>query len=146
MINIRSSFFYAVLTVIMAMFLFITTGCQGCVEKRVKVTENEADIQFDTIAHSFGRIPQGEIREFDFIFYNIGRKPLIIQEVSPTCGCIKENHSVRPIMPGRGGKITAIYDDIFASPGHFHKAIGVASNAKSGYITLIVEGEVVEKN
>lgn len=129
-----------------ALFLLTTaTGCEGCVEKKVPVTETEAEIQFDTIAHDFGLIPQGEKREYDFVFHNIGSKPLIIQQVNPTCGCISEHHSVRPVMPGRSGKVTAIYDDAHAHPGHFHKGLGIHSNGKTGFIMLTVDGEVVEK-
>ena len=143
---IRSCKFINVLLAVVAIaILFVTSGCQGCMEEKVKVTENDAAIRFDTLMHDFGNIPRGEKREFDFIFHNIGNKPLVIHEVNPTCGCIKEHHTTRAVMPGRSGKITAVYNDIYALPGHFHKALGVSSNNKSGYITLIVEGNIVEK-
>ena len=44
-------------------------------------------------------------------------------------------------MPGCSGVITAIYDEPYASPSHFHKAIGIHSNAKTAYVQLIVDGE-----
>ena len=118
------------------------SSCQGCVEKKVAVTESEAEIKFDTIAHDFGDIPMGEKREYDFVFHNIGNKPLVIQDVNTTCGCIKEFHTVRPVMPGRSGKITAIYEEKYPAPGHFHKGVGVHSNGKTGFIMLKVSGEV----
>ena len=118
------------------------SGCQGCIESKVAVTESEAEIRFDTIAHDFGDIPMGERREYEFVFHNIGSKPLVIQKVTPTCGCIKETHTVRPVMPGCSGRITAVYEEKYPVPGHFHKGLGVHSNGKTRFVRLKVSGEI----
>jgi hypothetical protein len=117
----------------------IFTACKQ--EKKVPVRESEAEIEFEVTQHDFGKFPNNETREFDFVFHNVGATPLVIQNVVPTCGCIKERHPEKPIMPGCSGVITAIYDEPYASPSHFHKAIGIHSNAKTAYVQLIVDGE-----
>lgn len=138
----RRLFIYTLSFAVIVIAYTSLTGCQGCVEEKVAVTESEAEIRFDTIAHDFGDIPMGEKREYEFVFHNIGNKPLVIQEVNTTCGCIREHHTVRPVMPGRSGSITAIYDEKYPAPGHFHKGVGVHSNGKTGFIMLKVSGEV----
>ena len=141
----RRLFIYTLSFAVIVIAYTSLTGCQGCVEEKVAVTESEAEIRFDTIAHDFGDIPMGEKREYEFVFHNIGNKPLVIQDVNTTCGCIKEFHTVRPVMPGRSGKITAIYEEKYPAPGHFHKGVGVHSNGKTGFIMLKVSGEVKPK-
>lgn len=138
----RRLFIYTLSFAVIVIAYTSLTGCQGCVEEKVAVTESEAEIRFDTIAHDFGDIPMGEKREYEFVFHNIGNQPLVIQDVNTTCGCIKEFHTVRPVMPGRSGSITAIYDEKYPAPGHFHKGVGVHSNGKTGFIMLKVSGEV----
>jgi len=121
------------------LFIFFLSACKQ--EKKVAVRENEAEIEFEVTYHDFGKFPKNEIREYNFVFYNVGATPLVIQDVIPTCGCIKERHPEEPIMPGCSGTITAIYNEPSISPSHFHKAIGVHSNAKTAYVQLIVDGE-----
>ena len=112
----------------------------------MSVRESEAEIEFEVRQHDFGKFPKNETREFDFVFHNVGATPLVIQNVIPTCGCIKERHPEKPIMPGCSGVITAIYDEPYASPSHFHKAIGIHSNAKTAYVQLIVDGETTSED
>ena len=115
------------------LFIFFLSACKQ--EKKVAVRrETEAEIEFEVTYHDFGKFPKNEIREYNFVFYNVGAMSLVIQDVIPTCGCIKERHPKEPIMPGCSGTITAIYNEPSISPSHFHKAIGVHSNAKTAYV------------
>jgi len=44
-----------------------------------EITENLPKIEFKTKVHDFGEIPYNSKAEYDFVFKNIGKGPLIIK-------------------------------------------------------------------
>lgn len=77
-----------------------------------------------------------------FTFQNKGDKPLLIQEVHPSCGCTEASWPQNPIPAGAEGVITAIYDARMM--GTFYKELAVYTNASSDPIYLSFQGRVVE--
>ena len=74
----------------------------------------EAVISFDKMEHNFGNVLQGEVVSYSFHFTNTGGAPLLISNVSTSCGCTVGDFSREPIMPGKDGYVKATYD----SKGH----------------------------
>jgi hypothetical protein len=80
-----------------------------------------ADIQFEKMDHSFGRIKEEDGPAiYEFKFTNIGKVPLIIQGVNASCGCTTPEWSREPILPAKTGFIKVSYNPE-QRPGAFRK-------------------------
>lgn len=105
-------------------------------------TEKEPVITFDSPEFNFGKIKAGEKVENVFKFKNTGGAPLIITDVTVTCGCTAAEKPEAPIMPGAEGKIKIVFDSKSKS-GTQNRTITVNSNAKNKVNYLKLIGEVV---
>lgn len=76
----------------------------------------------------YGTIAQNADGKREFVFTNNGNKPLIITNVTASCGCTVPSYPKEPIAPGAKGTIGVKYDT--ARVGAFTKTITVASNAE----------------
>lgn len=107
-------------------------------------TDNAADIMFEVENHDFGTIQEGTQATKEFKFTNTGKEPLVLSNVQASCGCTTPKWTSEPIMPGKTGTITAVYNST-GRPGQFTKSITVTSNAKSGVKVLTIKGVVEAK-
>ena len=103
--------------------------------------ENKAEFKFVEEKHDFGKIPQGTPVSVEFQFKNIGKEPLILSAVQPTCGCTIADYTKTPVLPGADGKIKITYNAAFVAP--FNKTIVVTSNAKTPTKYIVITGEVI---
>jgi hypothetical protein len=103
----------------------------------------KAEFKFNEEKHDFGKISQGTPVTTVFEFTNIGKEPLILTNVQPTCGCTIADYTKTPVKSGDKGLIKITYNAAFAAP--FTKTIVVTSNAKTPVKNLIIVGEVVAK-
>jgi hypothetical protein len=101
---------------------------------------------FKSIDHQFGDVPEagGEIRH-TFEFTNKGDAPVIIYGVSASCGCTATEWSKEPILPGKKGTITAIFQPL-GRPYSFSKTITVRTNSQPATVVLTIRGFVIPKN
>lgn len=97
-------------------------------------------IHFTSTYYSFGTIPKNQVRKVAFPFHNTGSKPVIIQNVDVSCGCISAKYTKRPIKPGKKGYIIVYFNPTQTSVGHFKKTIDVWSNASNSMVRLFIEG------
>lgn len=58
-----------------------------------------------------------------FTFTNTSNEDLVIETVTPGCGCTKSDYTKEPIKPGKTGTITATYNA--AAVGNFTKKVYV---------------------
>lgn len=101
------------------------------------------EITFDTTEVSTGRILQGEVRNFTYNFKNTGKAPLIIGDVSASCGCtVPRSYPRGKIMPGEGGSIEVEYDSQ-NKWGEQVSIISLATNTIPNRIELILRADVV---
>ncbi len=103
----------------------------------------KAEFKFNEEKHDFGKIPQGTPVTTVFEFTNVGKEPLIITDVRPTCGCTIADFTKTPVKAGDKGIIKITYNAAFVAP--FTKTIVVTSNASTPVKNLIIVGEVVAK-
>ena len=75
-----------------------------------------------------------------FTVKNDGDKPLVISNVTTSCGCTVADWTKEPIAPGATGVITSVFDA--KALGRFNKSVGVYCNASNRPIYLAVRGEV----
>lgn len=95
---------------------------------------------FDKEAHAFGTILWKNPATAVFTITNTGDKPLVISNVTTSCGCTDAEWTKSPIAPGESGSITSTFDA--KALGRFRKSIGVYCNAAVRPIYLSLSGEV----
>lgn len=99
------------------------------------------EFKFVEETHDFGKIPQNKPVTVEMKFKNVGKQPLIISAVEPTCGCTVAKYTQTPIKKGQQGSIILTYNA--ASIGQFNKATTIKSNAKTPVKIIFIKGEVV---
>lgn len=102
-------------------------------------------IVFDSLEFNFGKVAIGEKVVHSYQFKNEGNAPLIIGQVTPSCGCTTlKDWPQQPIAPGDEGKITVEFNSS-GFPGQIEKSILVATNATPNQYYLKLKGEVMGK-
>ncbi len=99
-----------------------------------------AEIQFDQLIVNFGTLKVGDEKKVTVTYTNIGKKPLILDDVISSCDCTTVSWSKEPILPGKTGTITATYKA--KDVGLISKRITVLSNANTDRVILQLKGEV----
>jgi hypothetical protein len=86
-----------------------------------------AGMVFETETIDYGTIEHNANGDREFVFTNIGNKPLIISNAQGSCGCTVPTTPKEPIAPGAKGIIGVKYatDRV----GAFTKSVTVTSNA-----------------
>ena len=102
-------------------------------------------ISFEETQYAFGKIKEqdGKVTH-RFEFVNTGGSPLIIHNVTATCGCTASDWTRQPVAPGESGYVDATYNPA-GRPGAFRKYVTVISNSNPGSIRLSFSGEVIPK-
>ena len=95
---------------------------------------------FDKMTHEFGVVLWKHPATATFQIKNDGDKPLVISNVTTSCGCTVADWTKEPIAPGATGVVTSTFDA--KALGHFYKDIGVYCNAFARPIYLMLRGEV----
>jgi len=107
--------------------------------------QNRSKIQLSETEHNFGRFSESAGRQtYDFVFTNVGTDPLVIHNISVSCGCTTPEWTRTPIPPGGRGKITAIYDPQ-NKPGPFNQPLTVHTNSNPSTVVLTIRGEVTPR-
>ncbi len=73
-------------------------------------TSNVAKIQFNETSFDFGSVEEGKVVEHIFLFKNVGKVPLLINDARSTCGCTVPTYPKEAILPGAMGKIEVKFD------------------------------------
>ena len=95
---------------------------------------------FDKKVHEFGVVLWKHPATATFTIKNDGDKPLVISNVTTSCGCTVADWTKTPIAPGATGTVSSTFDA--KALGHFYKDIGVYCNAADHPIYLMIQGEV----
>ena len=98
-------------------------------------------MKFKEETHNFGKIEQNKPVTTEFVFTNTGKEPIVISNVSASCGCTTPSYTKEPVLPGKTGSIKATFNA--AAMGPFNKSITIFSNSESPTLTLFLKGEVV---
>lgn len=117
--------------------LFITL-----VSLAINAQDKVAKIEFKTDTIDYGTIEKGANGVRVFEFTNTGTAPLIISQVTSSCGCTIPKKPEGPILPGKTGVIEVKYDTTRVNP--IRKTITVISNADTPTIALKIKGDVVD--
>jgi hypothetical protein len=114
---------------------------QSTVSQSKPVVDKKApQITFEQTTIDYGTIEQYSDGNRIFKFKNTGKSPLVITNVSSSCGCLVPSWSKDPILPGKKGEIKAHYDT--GRLGVFNKTLTVMSNAATSTVILEIKGDV----
>jgi hypothetical protein len=102
---------------------------------------NAPAMKFDTEAHDFGKIKQGDKVTYEYKYTNTGKSPLIIKEAYATCGCTTPEVAKEPIQPGQASSVKVTFNSAGKS-GLQDKLITVVANTVPAENRVHLTGEV----
>lgn len=95
---------------------------------------------FDKTTHDFGTVLWKNPVTATFKVTNRGDKPLVISNVTTSCGCTVAEWTKEPIAPGKSGLVSSTFDA--KAIGRFQKSVGIYCNAATKPVYLSIRGEV----
>ncbi len=108
-------------------------------------SQGKPKIVFDKTEHNYGSFKESDgIQTATFEFTNQGTAPLILNNVSASCGCTAPEWTRQPVAPGAKGVIKLAYNPA-NRPGAFSKTASVSSNAETPMVVLTISGRVEER-
>lgn len=118
--------------IIATVFVFVGFAVQA---------QEMAKMEFKSEVIDYGKIAKGSDGLRVFVFTNTGGSPLVIKDVSSSCGCTVPSKPEAPIEPGKTGEISVKYNTDIVGP--IRKTITVYSNAEVPAKSLKIKGEVL---
>ncbi|HEX4956707.1 MAG TPA: DUF1573 domain-containing protein [Lacibacter sp.] len=105
---------------------------------QTKKSEDIAKFNSETV--DMGKLKLNNPVTATFTVTNIGKEDLVIENVTPGCGCTKSDYTKEPIKPGKTGTITATYNA--AAVGKFTKTVSVKFLGVDQQKNLVIIGTV----
>ena len=132
-------------------FCVLLAGCdvrkkdkQATIHPVQQEVKDPTTVQLIDSIYDFGKVTEGEVVEYSYRFKNTGDKPLVVTNVSASCGCTVPEKPEEPIKPGEIGFIKVKFNSE-GHPGEAHKTVRVSSNANPPFDELLLKGEVMGK-
>ena len=97
-------------------------------------------VELSETEKNFGNILLNEKREHIFKLVNTGNKPLVVYDVTTSCGCTKAEYGKEPVRPGGILELKVIYNA--EDKGYFSKSLRVYCNVEEAPLKLTVIGTV----
>ena len=108
------------------------------------MAQETAKIEFKSETIDYGEIEKGSDGVRVFEFTNTGNVPLVIANVTSSCGCTIPKKPEDPIQPGETGEIQVKYNTKLVGP--IRKTVTVYSNADESTKSLKIKGRVIEED
>ena len=103
-----------------------------------EIVEARADTLVD-----IGTLRSGEVIKYDARLRNTGSEPLVIKNISTSCGCTSVEYEKQPIAPGAEGSFSFKFDSR-GMWGVQRKLIDIHTSAGSYPFRMTVQAEVEE--
>jgi hypothetical protein len=130
------------LVFVMLAFIGFTMNAQVKQEAKT-ITDSDAPVfKFEKQVIDYGTVNLNSDGVREFKFTNVGKSPLVINNIKSSCGCTVPTKPTEPIMPGKTGKISVKYAT--NRPGGFSKSITIFSNASEKVKVLRIKGIVIK--
>lgn len=101
-------------------------------------------ITFEESEFDFGQVKEGEVVEQVYTYTNTGTAPVILSQVSASCGCTTPTYTQTPVLPGKTGEVKVSFDSN-GQVGQQQKIVTIVSNAENHVTTVQLKGEVLPK-
>ena len=99
-------------------------------EKQQQLEDSWTTLKFDKLVHDFGEVKAETDNFVEVIVTNTGTKPLIISDVSASCGCTMPKKPEGPIAPGRTDIIEVKFHSKPGQLGEVSKTVSVTANTE----------------
>ena len=100
-------------------------------------------IAFEALEWQIGNIAEGTTLNHTFAFSNTGNAPLVIADVSGSCGCtVARDWPRSPLAPGANAEIQVTYNSR-GREGNIDSEIAVVANTYPSTTTLKLTGRVL---
>jgi hypothetical protein len=106
---------------------------------------NMTTMSFDKMSHDYGKVPADSDNKTTFRVTNTGKKPLIIEKVSASCGCTTPSKPEKPIPPGKSDEITVVFHPKETQLGQQNKTVTVIANTDPKMEVLNISAMVEKK-
>ncbi|PRD48334.1 DUF1573 domain-containing protein [Sphingobacterium haloxyli] len=140
---IRSFFICAVLATLVS--------CGNAGNKDAQTVDTAANesakggkVEFNEPVFDFGEVKEGDIVERIYTYTNTGTAPVILSQVSASCGCTTPSYTQTPVLPGKSGEVKVSFDSN-GQVGKQQKIVTIVSNADNRVTTIQLKGEVLPK-
>ncbi|MDI9860611.1 MULTISPECIES: DUF1573 domain-containing protein [Flectobacillus] len=101
-------------------------------------------MQIDTPFVDLGTLTEGDSVVHTYKFKNTGNMPLVISNVSTSCGCTTPSYSTQPVAPGEQGFITVKFNSK-NKEGKQNKTITAYANTVPSENTFSFKVEVFKR-
>ncbi|TFV96054.1 DUF1573 domain-containing protein [Algoriphagus kandeliae] len=100
--------------------------------------------QFEEMEYNFGTINEGEVVERVFNFTNNGEAPLVISNITASCGCTSPDWTKTPVNPGETGFVKVVFNST-AKSGAQAPTVTIQANTNPTVTRLRLRGNVTPK-
>lgn len=101
--------------------------------------------QFTEMEHDFGTISEGKVVEKIFNFTNNGQAPLVISNITASCGCTSPDWTKSPVQPGETGFVKVVFNST-AKSGAQSPTVTIQANTNPTVTRLSMRGSVTPKS
>ncbi|MDR2859328.1 MAG: DUF1573 domain-containing protein [Mediterranea sp.] len=106
-------------------------------------TLSQPRLTLEKNTYSLGQIEWKRSVSMEYTVTNTGDKPLVLTNITASCGCLAIDWTKLPIQPNHKGVINLTFDAQLL--GHFNKSICIYSNTSPELTYLNITGEVVKE-
>lgn len=99
---------------------------------------------FSEMEFDFGTINEGKVVEHLFKFTNEGQAPLVISNITASCGCTSPDWTKTPVKPGEEGFVKVIFNST-AKTGTQAPTVTIQANTNPNVTRLRLKGNVTPK-
>lgn len=102
------------------------------------------EFQFSEEEFDFGNINEGQVIEHIFNFTNNGQSPLVISNITASCGCTSPDWTRTPVNPGEKGFVKVVFNST-AKTGAQAPTVTIQANTNPTVTRLRMKGSVTPK-
>jgi hypothetical protein len=95
--------------------------------------------------YDFGTISEGKVIEKIFNFTNNGQAPLVISNITASCGCTSPDWTKSPVQPGETGFVKVVFNSA-AKSGAQSPTVTIQANTNPTVTRLSMRGSVTPKS
>lgn len=100
--------------------------------------------EFAEMEYDFGTINEGKVVEHVFNFTNNGQSPLVISNITASCGCTSPEWTKNPVNPGEKGMVKVVFNST-AKSGAQAATVTIQANTNPSVTRLRMKGSVTPK-
>lgn len=110
--------------------------------KLAEERRNQTTLSFNKLSHDFGNVVKETENTTNFIVTNTGKAPLVISDVSASCGCTLPKKPSAPIQPGESDEIQVTFKSKPGQENLITKTVTVTANTAEKIHTLEISAFV----